>query len=175
MQQALERHLQDLLDGMAGVDRTHISIDVKMAAGVGVDRRVPGTVRDIAGGLGLEQVSVHLTVDPMREEYDAASGEFSEVERGDEEIEKLAAIAAKALILRPDLGDQITTSIASLREIRDRNRRQRDTAAANAKRASQHKLWKKMAIAAAITAGLVVALLGLRMVLGFLGSRRTRS
>ena len=123
VQQALERHVQQVLDGVAGVDRTRVTIQVDLTEGDGTGRPAVGAAREIAGGRRIHQLTAHLTVDPLAGAYNGATGEFFERPRDPAAIVKLASIAAKALRLRQDLGDWITASVESLENTRDRNRR----------------------------------------------------
>ena len=163
VQLILETHLQELLDGVAGTDRTRVSVQVEIAEGEGTARPVSGAVRDIIGDRETWRLSVQLIVDPVKKVYDAASGEIREVKRDQREIDKLALVAAKAVALQRDLGDQLTVKVESLKTIRERNRHERETAIAAEKEAKREKFWTGIAINVATIVAIVLSLIAVRL------------
>ena len=141
---AIQQEVQSLLDEIIGVDRSRVSVRVSVW-----DYHGAGTAPTVG------RLSIALTIDATKVVIDPDTRELAEVERSQNEIDRLADLAEKAAGFDPRRGDQI--SVYPM--VFDKSQEIQAHAAAQAE--ERKRFWTGIA---RLVVGVVVVLVGWRFV-----------
>ncbi|MBT4502527.1 MAG: flagellar M-ring protein FliF [Gemmatimonadetes bacterium] len=122
------------------------------------------TVSSIIGQVGgVSRMSMALTIDETKVVIDAASGDYIEEKRPDEEISRLADLAKEAVGFDDTRGDNITVFPMPFDKTQELKARQ------EAEAETRKEFWTNIAINVAKILGIIAALITLRFIIQAIG------
>ncbi|MEE3257762.1 MAG: flagellar basal-body MS-ring/collar protein FliF [Candidatus Latescibacterota bacterium] len=122
------------------------------------------SVHNIIGSVGsVKRISMALTVDKTKVVQDAATQEYIEEDRSQEEIDQLAGLAEESIGLDRSRGDEITVFAMHFDKTQEIKAREDLEATA------RQEFWTDIAILVAKFLGIIVALITLRFIIQAIG------
>lgn len=124
---------------------------------------VSRTIQNIVGSVGaVQRITMALTIDKTKVVL-GQTGEFTEADRSQEEIDKLAGLAREAVGFDPQRGDKVAVYAMTF------DKTQEIKAHADAQAAERKEFWTNIAINVAKILGIIAALITLRFIIQAIG------